>query len=119
MPANNQGASLALEISNRVVGLVAEYTGRGPTKARTTINDDLVVVLPRDTLTKSERHLVASGQRDTVLQLRSAFQLAMQEEASTAISELTGRDVIGFMSANHIDPDLAIEAFVLAPTITS
>jgi hypothetical protein len=43
----------------------------------------------------------------------------MQEEASTAISELTGRDVIGFMSANHIDPDLAIEAFVLAPTIAS
>jgi hypothetical protein len=47
--------------------------------------------------------------------MRSACQLAMQQDAKTAVRELTGRDVIGFMSTNHIDPDLAIEAFVMAP----
>ena len=31
------------------------------------------------------------------------------------IEELTGRKVIGFMSDNHIDPDLAVEVFVLEP----
>ena len=31
------------------------------------------------------------------------------------IEELLGRRVIGFMSSNHLDPDLAAEVFVLAP----
>jgi uncharacterized protein YbcI len=34
---------------------------------------------------------------------------------STEIERLTGRKVIGFMSDNHIDPDLAVEVFVLEP----
>ena len=29
------------------------------------------------------------------------------------MAELTGRKVVAFMSANHIDPDLAAEIFVL------
>jgi len=115
MPADKRSTSLSLEISNRVVGLVAEYTGRGPTKARTTITGDLIVVLLRDTLTRSEKHLVEAGQSDVVLHMRSAFQLAMEVPAKAAVTELTGREVIGFMSTNHIDPDLAIEAFVMAP----
>jgi uncharacterized protein YbcI len=36
-------------------------------------------------------------------------------ELSREIEELTGRKVIGFMSDNHLDPDLAVEVFVLEP----
>jgi uncharacterized protein YbcI len=107
------GQSLAAEISTLVVRLMSEYTGRGPTKARTTINGDLIAVLLRDTLTKGERQLVALGKVENVMQMRRAFQGAMQEEACAAIEELVGRKVIGFMSDNHADPDLAIEVFVL------
>jgi uncharacterized protein YbcI len=32
---------------------------------------------------------------------------------SEKIEELTGRKVVGFMSDSHIDPDLAVEVFVL------
>jgi hypothetical protein len=31
------------------------------------------------------------------------------------IERLTGRRVIAFISANHIDPDLTVETFILAP----
>ena len=31
------------------------------------------------------------------------------------IEALTGRKVVGFMSDNHVDPDLAVEVFVLEP----
>jgi uncharacterized protein YbcI len=37
---------------------------------------------------------------------------------SREIEELTGRKVIGFMSDNHVDPDLAVEVFVLEPSAT-
>ena len=95
--------------------MVAEYTGRGPTRARTSIRDNIVVVLLEDTLTKGERRLVAQGRDIRVLDYRAEFQAAMREDAIASIEELTGRKVVAFMSANHIDPDLAAELFVLEP----
>src|SRR5258706_453589 len=47
--------SVAADISNAVVRLLSDYTGRGPTKARTYLHEDLVSVVLRDTLTKGER----------------------------------------------------------------
>jgi uncharacterized protein YbcI len=100
-------------ISNAVVTLLSAYTGRGPTRAQTSIHNNLVVVLLQDTLTKGERALVAHGRAEKVLELRSEFQTAMRGEAMEVIAQITGRKVTAFMSANHIDPDLAAEMFVL------
>ena len=102
-------------ISNHVVRLMSEYTGRGPTKARTTISDDLVTVLLQDTMTKGERSLVRDGQADLVLNTRKAYQRTMRQDLVAAIEQILQRKVVAFMSDNHIDPDMAIEAFVLAP----
>jgi uncharacterized protein YbcI len=110
---HSQGQKLEVAISNAVVGVLRDHTGRGPTKARTYIADDLVTCVLRDTLTKGERQLVGLGQLGAVLGMRRAFQSAMRAEASAAIEELVGRKIIGFMSDNHADPDLAIEVFVL------
>jgi uncharacterized protein YbcI len=107
------GGELNAAISNVIVALLSEYTGRGPTKAQTSIRNNLVVVLLSDTLTKGERALVGKGRSEKVLDLRSEFQGAMREDAMEAVAQLTGRSVVAFMSANHIDPDLAAEMFVL------
>lgn len=107
-----EGAAAAA-ISNLVVRLMSEYTGRGPTKARTYINDGLITVLLQDTLTKGERSLVRDGKQDLVLSTRFAFQLTMREDLTRGLEEITGRKVRAFMSSNHIDPDVAIEVFVM------
>lgn len=82
-------------------------------KARTTIRDNVVVVMLEETLTKGEQVLVKKGRSDQVLALRHEYQEAMHEESSEKIAELTGRKVIAFMSANHLEPDLAAEIYVL------
>lgn len=102
-------------ISTAAVQLLHEYTGRGPTKAKTLINDDVVTVLLTDTLTKGERKLVDSGRADRVLQLRHDYQLAMREDLIAVVERQLDRKVLAFMSQNHIDPDLAVEVFVLQP----
>jgi uncharacterized protein YbcI len=107
------GTSVNASISNRVVQLMSAYTGRGPTRARTSIDQDLVSVVLRDTLTKGERSLVADGRSELVLSMRKAYQDTMRNDLVAAIEELLGRRVIAFLSDNHIDPDLAIESFVL------
>ena len=113
MPERESGGVLALSISNAMVQLIADVTGRGPTKARTTIGRDHVLVMLRDTLTKGERKLAASGFRDEVLHIRHRYQEVLRPEATAMIEELLGRRVIGFMSDNHLDPDLAAEVFIL------
>jgi uncharacterized protein YbcI len=94
---------------------MAEYTGRGPTRARTSIRDDVVVVLLQDTLTKAERTLLAAGDVEFVLAARGRFQKTMRGDLVAAVEMLTEREVIAFMSTNHVDPDMAAEIFVLAP----
>lgn len=111
----HRGGSLIAAISNAVVKRTAEYTGRGPTKARTIFQGDVIVVVLQDTLTKGERALVASDRSAKVLDLRSEFQAAMRSDLIADIQQLTGRRVAAFMSSNHIDPDLGAETFVLEP----
>jgi uncharacterized protein YbcI len=110
-----EGRSVAAEISNAVVRLISDYTGRGPTRARTHIDHDLVTVVLRDTLTKGEQSLVRNGQSELVLAARKAYQNVMKPDLVAAIERLTGRTVLAFLSDNHLDPDIAIESFVLEP----
>jgi uncharacterized protein YbcI len=105
--------SLQMAISNAVVGYLREYTGRGPTKARTTIRDNVVLVMLEHTLNKGEQVLVSRGRSEKVLALRHEYQEAMREESSQKVAELTGRRVVAFMSANSLNPDLASEIYVL------
>jgi uncharacterized protein YbcI len=110
-PASN--GALYAAISNAIVGLLRDYTGRGPTRARTTIRDNVVLVMLEQTLTKGEQSLVVKGRAEKVMEIRHEFQEAMREESSAKVGELTGRNVIAMLSANHIDPDLGAEIYVL------
>jgi uncharacterized protein YbcI len=107
------GNSLYAAISNANVRLLREYTGRGPTKARTTIRDNVVLVMLEQTLTKGEQVLVEKGRGENVLALRHEYQEAMRDEVSAEVAAITGRRVVAMMSANHLGPDLAAEIFVL------
>jgi uncharacterized protein YbcI len=107
---------LSAAISNAVVRCTREYTGRGPTKARTTIGNDMIVTRLEDTLTKGERSLADSGKGDMVIDIRRCFQTTMRDELVAEIEKLTGRKVIAFMSDNHIEPDMGVEIFVLEPS---
>ncbi|MGI8904233.1 MAG: Na-translocating system protein MpsC family protein [Solirubrobacteraceae bacterium] len=107
------GGALYTSISNAIVVLLREYTGRGPTKARTTIRDNVVLVMLEQTLTKGEQALVGKGRATQVLELRHEYQQAMSEDCIAKVSELTGRKVVAMLSANHVDPDLGAEIFVL------
>ena len=107
--------SQSLKISNGVVRLMHDATGRGPNKARTEIGRDLIAVVLGDTLTKSERTLVDHGRTEEVLSTRRALQEVIRPEACELVEDISGRKVIAFMSENHIDPDLGVELFVLEP----
>ena len=106
---------LRAEISNAIVQVMHEHTGRGPMKARAYIEEDLVTVILGDTLTGPEQRLVNAGEREIVLEVRHKIQMNMRQDCVGAVERLTGRTVSAFMSSNHVAPDVAAEVFVLAP----
>src|SRR3954468_4735090 len=93
---SDPSGSHALAISNLVVRLLSEYTGRGATRARTHFNDNLITVVVQDLLTKGERSLIRDGKGHLVLQTRKAYQDTMSSDLKDGVEEITGRRVIAF-----------------------
>jgi uncharacterized protein YbcI len=106
---------LATAISTMVVRVLRKHTGRGPTKSRTRLSDDLIWVVVEDALTHAERTLVAHGNAELVLRVRQAFQDIMGAELIAGVEALSNRTVSAFFSDNTLDPDIAVEFFLLAP----
>src|SRR6185295_16149937 len=93
-------------ISDGLVSLLKEFYGRGPTRAKTYYDDDLVVCLLRGGFTRVEKTLLEGGRSRAVIEQRMAFQEVMRERFEGVIERATGRRVIGFMSGNQQDPDM-------------
>ncbi len=103
-------------VSDGMVALLKEFFGRGPTRAKSYFQDDLVVCLLRGGFSVVEKTLLEGGRGAAVIQQRMEFQDLMRARFEAVIKAATGRDVIGFMSGNQQDPDIMCEVFILAPT---
>jgi uncharacterized protein YbcI len=101
-------------ISREIVRLQAEYYGKGPTKAKTYVFDDLVVVVLEETFTRAERTLAQRGEADAIQHIRRRFQQQMAEEFTSVVEQATGRRVRAFLSETNIDEDVSVETFLLA-----
>ena len=100
-------------ISREMVRLQAEYYGKGPTRAKTYITDDLVVVVLEESFTRAEKTLAERGEREVIQHIRRRFQQQMAEEFKAAVERATGRRVRVFLGETDLETDLAIETFLL------
>lgn len=111
-----QGGRLLVEVSNRVVGLFRDFSGKGPSRCKTYwAGPDLLVVLLRGGFTIAEQTLYESGRGMSVRDSRHALQDTLESRLVAVIEELTGRKVTAFMSTSHQNPDLQTELFLLDP----
>jgi uncharacterized protein YbcI len=101
------------EIATQIVRLHSEYYGRGPTKAKACITEDVVVVVLEETFTKAERTLVERGEIEAIQQIRRRFQQAMADEFKGIVEQATGRVVRAFLSETNLEADVAVEFFLL------
>jgi uncharacterized protein YbcI len=111
---SNLGPLLA-EVTNAVVQLHSSHYGKGPTRSKSYLLDDVLICVMSDVLTTVERTLVDAGEHGKVRETRLAFQEAMRDRFTEAIEEIVGRRVLGFTSQVILEPEVAIEVFVLEP----
>jgi len=108
-----QGDQLAA-VTNGIVQLFREYYGRGPTKAKSYLLDERIVVcVLEDTMTTVEQTLVKNGDNDLIRQVRLRFQEAMAVEFKTVVEKAMGRRVAAYHSQLTMQPDMGFEFFVL------
>jgi uncharacterized protein YbcI len=105
----------AMAVGNAITRLHREYYGRGATTTRTLYQRNHIVSFLEDIYTPLERTLIDAGNHEDVKHTRQVFQMAMRQRFSEAVEEITGRNVIQFMSQVSFDPDMAAEIFILEP----
>jgi uncharacterized protein YbcI len=101
-------------ISKEIVRLQSEYYGKGPTRAKTYIVDDLVVVVLEESFTRAEKTLVERGEREAIQQIRRRFQQQMADSFIGIVEQATGRRVRVFLSETDVGQDVSVETFLLA-----
>lgn len=101
------------DISNAAVALHREHFGRGPGAAKTHITDNLVVCVLTDVFTPLERTLIDAGQEARVRETRAIHRAATEESYKTRMESVLGRPVEAHMNTIHVDPDVAVDIFVL------
>lgn len=100
-------------ISEAMVGMYADVYGRGHTSATTYINGRVILCMLADSSTESEAAQMAGGEGAAVIDGRVAFQRDQEGAFTLAIEQITGRNVIAFLSANEASLSHAAEIFVL------
>jgi uncharacterized protein YbcI len=112
------GGHLLAAISTRIVAILREHYGRGPMKAKTYVLDDIIVVVMRGSgFTALEQTIMDSGEPDRVIAMREDFQRVMAGRYKETIRELTGRNVVAFLSQAHVEPDITMEVFFVDGTL--
>jgi uncharacterized protein YbcI len=101
-------------VTNGIVKLFRDYYGRGPTKAKSYLLDDRILVcVLEDTMTRVEKTLVDNGHGEKVREVRLTFQEAMAHEFKQCVRDTMDREVTAYHSQLTLEPDLGFEFFVL------
>jgi uncharacterized protein YbcI len=103
------------EISREILRIHEESYGKGAGKAHAFLGGGFVVVVLDDLeLLPNEKFLVEHGKHETVVQVRTQYQHAIQASFRAAIERATGRTVTAFASTTSMDePRFVAEIFKL------
>jgi uncharacterized protein YbcI len=112
VPPSEHGPVLA-EVTNVIVRLYRTYYGKGPTRSKSYLMDDLLVCVMRDTFTTIERTLMDAGEGQQVRATRLALRETIQDELRGEVERMVGRGVRGHTGQVLLEPEIAIEVFVL------
>jgi uncharacterized protein YbcI len=100
-----------MAISNAFVQLHRRSLGKGPTKAKTYLLDNLVLCVLEGGELPLEKTLSERGNRTLVHEVRDAVHAAVRHECRAIIERETGRRVKTVLS--QFDPDRDIECKIV------
>jgi uncharacterized protein YbcI len=108
-----RGDDLLNAVTVSMVALHERYY-RAPATAKTQmLGNDLLACVLGGIFTDVEKTMIELQRGTVVQETRSAFQDAMQQKFIAEVERLSGREVLAFISNQHVGPDIEVELFVL------
>ena len=115
MPATDlplSGDPLLQAVTNSMVTLHERYYRAPATAKSQMLGEDLLACVLGGVFTDVEKTMIELQRGRVVQETRSAFLEAMQQKFIEEVERLSGREVIAFISNQHIGPDIEVELFV-------
>lgn len=107
------GKELLDAVTEAMVSLHERYHHRAPVTARSQmLGNDLLACVMGGVYTEVEKTMIELQRGTVVQETRSAFQQAMQRRFIDEVELLSGREVLAFISNQHVGPDIEVEIFV-------
>lgn len=117
-PAPLTGEPLLAAVTQAMVVLHQRYHHRIPVTAKTLLlGGELIVCVLGGVYTDVEKTMIELQRKVIVQETRSAFQVAMQHKFVSVVERLSGREVLAFISNQHVGPDIEVEIFLLRPRV--
>jgi uncharacterized protein YbcI len=108
------------EVTNAMVRIYKDLLGRGPTRARSAYaGPDTLIATLEDSLTPSERHLIAMGEHQKVRDTRHLLQQASEHTLVETVERTTGRRVRALVNGIDTRRDVSTEVFYLEPAVSA
>ena len=108
------GDDLLAAVNESMVALHERYYHRAPASAKTQmLGGEVLVCVMGGVYTAVEKTMIELQRATIVQETRSAFQEAMQQKFIGEVERLNGREVVAFISNQHVGPDIEVELFVL------
>jgi uncharacterized protein YbcI len=110
------GDALLTAVTAAMVAMHERYHHRVPVTAKTLLlGDEVLICVLSGVYSDVEKTMIELQRGTLVQQVRSAFQVAMEHKFIAAVERLSGREVLAFVSDQHVGPDIEIELFMLKP----
>lgn len=106
------GDPLLQAVTESLVALHERYYRAPATAKSQMLGEDLLACVLGGVFTDVEKTMIELQRGRVVQETRSAFQEAMQQKFIDEVERLSGREVLAFISNQHIGPDLEVELFV-------
>lgn len=103
---------LPAEISDSLALVWKRYAGRRPTDVETVVNGTKVACVLRDSVRAFDEGM-AAGEVDEEGPPRTRTASGYKQEAIEAVTKVTRRQVVAFVSDHDVDSDVAKEVFIL------
>jgi uncharacterized protein YbcI len=110
-----KGGGILTELSNAMVALHRKSYGRGPGGAKCFLSEEIAVCVLSEIFTQVERTLIEAGEEGHVRHSRMLHEKALEADYKAAAEAVLGRRVEACLSVIHVDPDVAVLTFLLAP----
>jgi uncharacterized protein YbcI len=110
-----KAGELGAAISNAVVSIRTKHHGRGPTRAKTYLFDEVILTVMEEGSAPVERTLAEAGDDELVQSIRTRLQEAIADELKAAVEEVSGRHVRAIVSGSQIELDIDCIVFLLEP----